>query len=42
MLLELNARKVEALIQPLIESPAGSLQIRERLKAFASEQGLQI
>jgi phosphotransferase system, enzyme I, PtsP len=42
MLLELNARKAEALIQPLIESPAGSLQIRERLKAFASEQGLQI
>jgi phosphotransferase system, enzyme I, PtsP len=42
MLLELNARKAEALIQPLIESPARSLQIRERLKAFASEQGLQI
>jgi len=42
MLLELDARKAEALIQPLIESPAGSLQVRERLKAFASEQGLQI
>ncbi len=42
MLLELDARKTAALIEPLIESPAGSLQIRERLKAFASEQGLQI
>jgi phosphotransferase system, enzyme I, PtsP len=42
MLLDLNARKAEALMQPLIESPAGSLPIRERLKAFASEQGLPI
>src|SRR6266542_3393829 len=42
MLLELDARKTAALIEPLIESPAGSLQIRERLKAFASEQRLQI
>src|SRR2546426_1300844 len=42
MLLDLDARKTAALIEPLIESPAGSLQIRERLKAFASEQGLQI
>ena len=42
MLLELDARKAAGLIAPLMESPAGSLQIRERLKAFASEQGLQI
>jgi phosphotransferase system, enzyme I, PtsP len=42
MLLELDARKAAGLIGPLIESPAGGLQIRERLKAFASEQGLQI
>jgi phosphotransferase system enzyme I (PtsP) len=42
MLLELDARKAAGLIGPLIESPAGDLQIRERLKAFASEQGLQI
>jgi phosphotransferase system, enzyme I, PtsP len=42
MLLDLDARKAAALIKSLIESPAGSLQIRERLKAFASEQGLQI
>ena len=42
MLLNLDARKAAALIEPLIQSPAGSLQVRERLKAFASEQGLQI
>jgi phosphotransferase system, enzyme I, PtsP len=42
MLLDLDARKATTLMKPLIESPAGSLQIRERLKAFAAEQGLQI
>jgi phosphotransferase system enzyme I (PtsP) len=42
MLLDLNARKASALIQPLIDSPAGSLPIRERLKAFAAEEGLQL
>jgi hypothetical protein len=29
-------------MQPLIDGPSGSLPIRERLKAFAAEQGLQI
>jgi len=41
MLLELNAGKAAALMAPLIDSPAGSVSIRERLKAFAAEQGLQ-
>jgi phosphotransferase system, enzyme I, PtsP len=42
MLLDLNVRKATSLIQPLIDSPAGSLSIRERLKAFAAEEGLQL
>ena len=42
MLLDLNAGKAAALMQPLIDSPSGSLPIRERLKAFAAEEGLQI
>ena len=42
MLLDLDARKAAALIQPLIDSPAGSVPIRERLKAFAAEEGLQL
>src|SRR5215831_14393090 len=42
MLLDLNAGKAATLMQPLIDSPTGSLPIRERLKAFAAEQGLQI
>ncbi len=42
MLLDLNVGKAAALIQPLIESPAGSQPIREQLKAFAAAEGLQI
>jgi len=42
LLLELDAGKAEKLLRPLIESPAGTVPIRERLKAFAAEQGLQI
>jgi len=42
MLLDLNARKAAALIQPLIDCAAGSVPIRERLKAFATEEGLQL
>jgi phosphotransferase system, enzyme I, PtsP len=42
MLLELDAAKVAALINPLLDSPAGTVSIREQLKAFAAEQGLQI
>ena len=42
MLLDLDAGKAAALLQPLIDSPAGSMPIRERLKAFAAEEGLQL
>jgi phosphotransferase system enzyme I (PtsP) len=42
MLLDLNCRKVEEFLRPLIDSPAGSVPIRERLKAFAEAAGLQL
>ena len=42
MLLELDAGKAGKLLGPLIDSPAGSAPIRERLKAFAAEQSLQV
>jgi phosphotransferase system enzyme I (PtsP) len=42
MLLELNAGKAAALLNPLLDGPAGTGSIREKLKAFAAEQGLQI
>jgi phosphotransferase system enzyme I (PtsP) len=42
MLLELDVGKAQKLLGPLIDRPAGTEPIRERLKAFAAEQGLQI
>jgi phosphotransferase system enzyme I (PtsP) len=42
MVLDLDAGKASALLKPLLDSPAGGGSVRERLKAFAAEQGLQI
>ena len=39
MLLDLDAGKAGKLFGPLIDSPAGSVPIRERLTAFAADQG---
>jgi phosphotransferase system enzyme I (PtsP) len=42
MLLELDAGKAAGLLNPLLDGPAGTVSIREKLKAFAAEQGLQV
>jgi phosphotransferase system enzyme I (PtsP) len=42
MLLELDVGKAAKVIGPLIDGPAGAVPVRERLKAFATEQGLQV
>jgi phosphotransferase system enzyme I (PtsP) len=42
MLLDLNVQKAAALIVPLIDKPAGSVPIRERIVAFAEAEGLQL
>jgi hypothetical protein len=42
MLLELDGRKAAKLLDPLIDSPAGSVPIRQRLQAFAESEGLQL
>jgi phosphotransferase system enzyme I (PtsP) len=42
MLLDLDARKVEALLRPLVENPPQDGTIRERLEAFAAAEGLQL
>jgi phosphotransferase system enzyme I (PtsP) len=42
MLLDLDAGKASKLLGPLIDSPASSVPIRERLKAFAAENNLQV
>src|SRR5262245_38476175 len=42
LLLDLDAGKATAMLDPLIDSPAGSVPIRARLKSFADEHGLQL
>ena len=42
MLFELDLRKAGTLLDEMLKNPAGSVPIRERLKAFAAEQNLQI
>jgi phosphotransferase system, enzyme I, PtsP len=42
LLLDLDAAKAAAMLNPLIESPTGSVAIREKIKAFAVENNLQI
>ncbi|MEX2034310.1 MAG: putative PEP-binding protein, partial [Xanthobacteraceae bacterium] len=42
MLLELDAKKVAALLRPLVEQPVQGVSIRERLQSFAEAEGLQL
>jgi phosphotransferase system enzyme I (PtsP) len=42
MLLDLNCRKVEDFLRPLVDGPAGSVDVRGRLQAFAEAEGLQL
>jgi phosphotransferase system enzyme I (PtsP) len=42
MLLDLDAKKAEALLRPLIDAPSYDGTIRERLEAFAAAEGLQL
>ncbi|MBI3435375.1 MAG: phosphoenolpyruvate--protein phosphotransferase [Proteobacteria bacterium] len=42
MILDLDAREAAKLIAPLVESPAGSVAIREKLEAFAATRGLAL
>jgi phosphotransferase system enzyme I (PtsP) len=42
LLLDLDTAKAAELLHPLLERPAGSVSIREKLAAFAEAEGLQI
>jgi phosphotransferase system enzyme I (PtsP) len=42
LLLDLEVKKAEALLRPLIEKPSKDVVIRERLAAFAEAEGLQL
>ena len=42
MLLDLDCRKGEAAILPLLDKPVGSVSIRDKLESFAAAEGLQL
>jgi phosphotransferase system, enzyme I, PtsP len=42
MILDLDAKKAEAMIQPLLDAPSGSVSIRDKLKEFAEAEGLAL
>ncbi len=42
MLLDLDAKKGEQAILPLLEQPVGSVSIRQKLESFAAAEGLQL
>ena len=42
MILDLDARKAEAMINPLLDAPVGSVSIREALTKFAETEGLAL
>jgi phosphotransferase system, enzyme I, PtsP len=42
MLLDLDAGKASALLQPLLDRTVGTIKVRDRLEAFAAAEGLQL
>jgi phosphotransferase system enzyme I (PtsP) len=42
MILDLDARKAEAMMLPLLDAPSGSVSIREKLTEFAEAEGLSL
>ena len=42
MILDLNAKKAEALMTQLLEAPSGSVSIRQKLTEFAEAEGLSL
>jgi phosphotransferase system, enzyme I, PtsP len=42
MILELDAKKAEAVMMPLLDAPAGSVSIRKKLTEFAEAEGLSL
>src|SRR6266852_3345241 len=42
LILDLDAKKAEAVMTPLLDAPSGSVSIRERLTAFAVAEGLSL
>jgi phosphotransferase system enzyme I (PtsP) len=42
MILDLDAKKAEAIIDPLLDAPAGSVSIKQKLTEFAEAEGLTL
>jgi phosphotransferase system enzyme I (PtsP) len=42
LLLELDCKKAEQAILPLLSQPVGSVSIRHKLESFAAAEGLQL
>ena len=42
MIIDLDARKAEAMINPLLDAPAGSVSVRQKLIEFAEAEGLAL
>jgi phosphotransferase system enzyme I (PtsP) len=42
MILDLDVKKAEAVLMPLLDAPSGSVSIRDRLTAFAEAEGLSL
>ena len=42
LILDLDAKKAEAVIMPLLDAPSGSVSIRQKLTEFAESEGLSL
>ena len=42
MILDLDAKKAEAMMVPLLDAPSGSVSIRRKLTEFAEAEGLSL
>jgi phosphotransferase system enzyme I (PtsP) len=42
LILDLDAKKAEAMMTPLLDAPAGSVSIRKKLTEFAEAEGLSL
>jgi phosphotransferase system enzyme I (PtsP) len=42
MILDLDAKKAEAMLTPLLDAPSGTVSIRDALKQFADAEGLAL
>ena len=42
LILDLDAKKAEAAMMPLLDAPAGSVSIRQKLTEFAEAEGLSL